>query len=161
MTGTDMCIKKLWEENLMTEISHLHKAAELLKKYEKKDWCEVIKNPEFPSPISLHENIDYVRDILATTVQFTTGKDDTYTKVEELPRNADFFRFQNIIQPSVEMTPSHKVIDMYLRRHRTDYRYQVAENPIEALRNRREDNTSVGRIPGAACSTDFKCNKCC
>ena len=158
MTESDMCIKKLWEENLMTEISHLHKAAELLKKYEKKDWCEVIKNPEFPAPISLHENIDYVRDILATTVQYTTGIDDTYTKIEDLPRNADFFLFQNIIQPSVEMTPSHKVIDIYLRRHRMDYRYQVAENPIEGLRNRREDNTCVGRVPGAAHSTDFKCN---
>lgn len=161
MTESDMCIKKLWEDHLMTEISHLHKAAELLKKYEKKDWCEVIKNPEFPAPISLHENIDYVRDILATTVQYTSCIDDNYLRVEDLPRNADFFRFQNIIQPSVEMTPSHKVIDMYLRRHRTDYRYQVAENPIEGLRNRREDNTCVGRVPGAACSTDFKCNKCC
>ena len=158
MTESDMCIKKLWEDHLMTEISHLHKAAELLKKYEKKDWCEVIKNPEFPAPISLHENIDYVRDILATTVQYTSCIDDNYLRVEDLPRNADFFRFQNIIQPSVEMTPSHKVIDMYLRRHRTDYRYQVAENPIEGLRNRREDNTCVGRVPGAAHSTDFKCN---
>lgn len=158
MTESDMCIKKLWEDHLMTEISHLHKAAELLKKYEKKDWCEVIKNPEFPAPISLHENIDYVRDILATTVQYTSCIDDNYLRVEDLPRNADFFRFQNIIQPSVEMTPSHKVIDMYLRRHRMDYRYQVAENPIEGLRNRREDNTCVGRVPGAAHSTDFKCN---
>ena len=158
MTECDMRIKRLWEAHLMTEISHLHKAAELLKKYEKKEWCEVIKSPEFPAPISLHENVNYVRDILGSTVQFTTGKDDSYVRVEDLPINADFFRFQNIIQPNVNMTPSHKVIETYLRRHRTDYRYQVAENPIPALRDRKNDNTSVGRVPGAAYSTGFKCN---
>ena len=37
MTETDGCIKALWEENLAMEIAHLHKAAELLKKYEKKN----------------------------------------------------------------------------------------------------------------------------
>ena len=158
MTECDMRIKRLWEAHLMTEISHLHKAAELLKKNEKKEWCEVIKSPEFPAPISLHENVNYVRDILGSTVQFTTGKDDSYVRVEDLPINDDFFRFQNIIQPNVNMTPSHKVIETYLRRHRTDYRYQVAENPIPALRDRKNDNTSVGRVPGAAYSTGFKCN---
>ena len=158
MTESDMCIKKLWEENLMLEIAHLHKAAELLKKYEKKDPCEVIKNPEFPAPLSLHENISYVRDILANTVQYTSLHDNNYVKVEELPANAEFFRYQQIIHPDVKITPSHNVIETYLRRHRMDYRYQVAENPIPALRNRREDNTDVGRVPGAAPSTDFECN---
>ena len=33
MTETDRYIKELWEENFAMEISHLHKAAELLKKY--------------------------------------------------------------------------------------------------------------------------------
>ena len=158
MTESDVCIRNLWEANLMTEISHLHRAADLLKKYEGKEWGEVIACAEFGAPISLHENIDYVRNILSTTVQYTTGEDDTYQKIEDLAPDADFFRFQKIIQPTVEMTPSHNVIENYLRRHRTDYRYQVAENPIEALRNRREDNTSVGRVAGAAQSTNFKCN---
>ncbi|MBQ9071332.1 MAG: hypothetical protein IJY23_08320 [Clostridia bacterium] len=157
MTESDMCIKKLWEDNLYTEIAHLHKAKELLQKYEGKEWQQVIKCGDFPAPISLHENIDYVRDVLANTVQFTTNRDE-YVKVENLPKDADFFRFQNIINPSTEIVPSHHVIDVYLRRHRTDYRYEVAENPIPALRNRRCDNTDVGRVPGAAESTDFSCN---
>ena len=37
MTESNPCIKKLWEQNLEMEIAHLHRAAELLKKYEKKD----------------------------------------------------------------------------------------------------------------------------
>lgn len=43
-TETDRYIKRLWEENFAMEVSHLHKAAELLRKYEGKEWQEVIKN---------------------------------------------------------------------------------------------------------------------
>ena len=158
MTEVDMYVKQLWQDHLLTEISHLHRAADLLKKYEQKEWCEVIKCGEFPAPISLHENIDYVRRILNDTVQYTTGKDDTYVRVEELPKNADFFRYQERIQPTVEMTPSHDVIEKYISIFRHDYRYEVAPNPHEQLRCRTKDNTSVGRLPGAASSGEFKCN---
>ena len=158
MTETDARIKKFWEQNLDFEIAHLHKAADLLKKYEHKDWCEVIKDGEFPAPISLHENIDYVRKILGETVQYTSVKEG-YKKVKDLPKDADFFRFQEITNPTVEIVPSHNVIDMYIRRHGADYRYQVAPSPVPELRNRRQDNTSVGRKPNAAESTEFCCNE--
>ena len=157
MTETDPYIKELWEQNLQFEISHLHKAAELLKKYECKEWQEVIKDGEFPAPIRLHENIEYVRKILGSTVQYTTDKDD-YVKVRNLPNDADFFRFQNIINPTTEIVPSHCVIEGFIKRRGADYRYQVAPNPVPELRNRRQDNTSVGRKPDAAKSTQFDCN---
>lgn len=158
MTETDPYVKCLWEYNLCTEIGHLHRARELLEKYEGKQWQQVIPCGEFPAPISLHENIEYVRKILADTVQYTSGRDNTYEKVECLPTDADFFNFQKTTNPTVQMVPSHNVIDNYLRRHRQDYRFEVAENPIPELRNRREDNTDVGRVPHAANSTDFTCN---
>ncbi len=158
MTETDPYVKELWEQNLEMEIAHLHKAAELLKKYEGKDWEEVIKDGEFPAPISLHENIDYVRKILGDTVQYTTVKDG-YKRVKDLPSDADFFRFQSIINPTTQIVPSHCVIENFISKRGADYRYQIAPNPIPELRNRREDNTSVGREPGAAPSTGFYCNK--
>ena len=157
-TETDSRIRKLWEQNLEFEIAHLHKAAELLKKYEKKDWQEVIPDGAFPEPISLHENIDYVRKILGETVQFTTVK-DCYKKINALPENADFFRFQEITNPTTQIVPSHCVIEGYIRRHGADYRYQVAPSPVPELRNRRQDNTDVGRKPNAAESTKFYCNE--
>ena len=157
-TETDPYVRSLWELYLAFEISHLHKAAELLQKYEGKEWCEVIKDPVFPKPLSLHENIDYVRKILETTVQYTSHRED-YVRVRELPDDADFFRFQKTIQPTAQMTPSHIVIENYIRRKGTDYRYQVAPSPVPELRNRRQDNTCVGRKPDAAESTDFFCNK--
>lgn len=157
MTETDAYIKGLWEENLSIEISHLHKAAELLKKYEKKNWDEVIPCGDFPAPISLHENVEYVRKILNDTVQYTS-KQENYVKVSQLPKDADFFRFQNTVNPTVQIVPSHCAIEEYIRRRGADYRFQVAPSPISELRNRRQDNTSVGRKPNAAESTDFFCN---
>ncbi|MBQ8291833.1 MAG: hypothetical protein IJX88_04945 [Clostridia bacterium] len=158
MTETDPYIKALWEENFEMEIAHLHKAAELLKKYEGKDWQEVIKDPVFPEPLSLHENIDYVRKILGETVQYTSVIED-YKRVDDLQKDADFFRYQNIINSCVQSVPSHTVIENFIRRRGADYRYQVAPGPVPELRNRREDNTDVGRKPNAAQSTEFFCNK--
>ena len=157
VTETDGYIKNLWEENLSFEISHLHRAVDLLKKYENKDWQEVIPCGDFPAPISLHENIDYVRKILDDTVQFTTDRDN-YVKIKDLPSDADFFKFQNITNPNVDIVPSHNVIQTEIARRGMDYRYQTAPNPIEQLRDRRVDNTSVGRKPNATSSSNFYCN---
>ena len=157
MTETCRYIKDLWEENLSIEISHLHKAVELLKKYEGKDWQEVIPCGDFPAPISLHENVEYVRNVLGNTVQYTSKRED-YVKVNCLPADADFFRFQDIVNPTTQIVPSHCVIQEYIRRHGADYRFQVAPSPVPELRNRRMDNTTVGRKPNAAESSDFKCN---
>ena len=160
MTETDPYIKNLWEMNLSFEISHLHKAAELLKKYECKDWQEVIKDGEFPAPISLHENKEYVRKILGDTVQYTASRED-YVRVKDLPKDADFFRFQEIVNPTTQIVPSHCVIENFIRRRGADYRYQIAPSPIPELRNRRQDNTTVGRKPDGAPSNGFFCNKDC
>jgi hypothetical protein len=157
-TESDRRIKSFWEENLAFEIAHLHKAAELLKKYERKEWQEVIPCGDFPEPISLHENVDYVRKILGDTVQFTSDREN-YVNLKCLPQDADFFRYQNKINNSVQSVPSHCVINSYIRRHGADYRYQIAPSPVPELRNRRQDNTNVGRKPDAANSTDFYCNK--
>ncbi len=157
LTETDPYVKNLWEENLSFEISHLHKAAELLERYEGKEWQSVIKDGEFPAPISLHENIDYVRKILTDTVQFTSDKEN-YVKVKDLPENADFFAYQRIINPTTDIVPSHRVIEEHIKRYGADYRFQTAPNPIPELQDRRKDNTSVGRKPDAAPSSSFFCN---
>jgi hypothetical protein len=99
-----------------------------------------------------------VRDVLKNTVQFTSDLED-YKKLEELPQTASFFDFQKIINTPVCAVPSHVVIDSYICKKGADYRFETKENPIPALRNRREDNTCVGRVEGAAQSTEFKCNE--
>ena len=158
MTETDHRIKQFWEENLEIEISHLHNAAHLLEKYEHKHWQEIIPCGDFPPPLCLHENISYVRDVLANTVQFT-GHREEYEKLEKLPDSADFFKWQKIIAPDMDMVPSHNVIEKHIQLCGKDYRYETAPNPIDTLRDRFYDNTSVGRVKNAAHSTAFKCNK--
>lgn len=157
LTETDPYVKSIWEEHLKMEIAHLHKASDLLEKYENKKWQEVIPDGDFPEPISLHENIEYVRNVLNNTVQFT-GNLEEYININKLAKDANFFKYQNIINPMPEIVPSHIVIDTHIKGYGRDYRYEVAPNPIEQLRNRRCDNICVGIVPNEAKSTDFSCN---
>lgn len=157
MTETDKYVKCIWEECLNEEVSHLHKAAELLKKYEGKEWNQVIHDGNFPKPLCLHENIAYVRDVLKNTVQFTGCRED-YERVEKLPDSADFFKFQKIIAPCTDIVPSHNVICSHIQRTGRDYRFECKENPVQELRCRTCDNTMVGREKNAADSTCFECN---
>ncbi len=156
-TETDPHIKNIWEKHLECEIAHLHKAAELLKKYERKDAEEVIKDGAFPAPLSLHENVDYVRDVLKNTVQYTSVREE-YARIRDLAEDADFFCWQKGLQSTAQTTPSHIVIDDYICRKGKDYRFEIAPSPHPELQNRKEDNTTVGRKANAASSTDFSCN---
>jgi len=157
VTETNPYVKSIWEQNLQMEIAHLHKANELLQKYENKNWQQVIPDGNFPAPISLHENIEYVRNILDTTVQYT-GNLEEYINVNKLGPNANFFQFQNIMNPTPIIVPSHTVIESHIDCFGEDYRFEVAPNPVEELRNRNKDNTSVGRVPNATESYGFSCN---
>ena len=84
---TDASIRDLWGFMLEQEIVHLHIACELLKKYEGKEWQQVIPGGEFPAPLRLESNIPYVRDVLAHTVQNTALREN-YVNVCTLPENA-------------------------------------------------------------------------
>ena len=48
MTECDPMVRRIWEECLQQEIAHLHKAKDLLWKYEQKDWMQVVGSGEFP-----------------------------------------------------------------------------------------------------------------
>ena len=141
----DPYIKEIWEQLFTEEVSMLHHAADLLKKYENKEWQQVIPDGTFPELLTLGENIAYVRDILNNTVNNTTIKDD-YVDVKTLGNDSSFYKFQSKVNSNIENVPSHKVIEEYIAKYNEDYRFETAENPIEELRNRTSDNTSVGRL---------------
>ena len=102
--------------------------------------------------------MEYVRHILGSTVQFTGACED-YEKIEKLPEDADFFSYQKMLIGDVDNVPSHNVIEKHIQLCGKDYRYETAPNPVDALRDRFYDNTSVGRVKNAAFSTEFRCNK--
>ena len=141
---SDPYIKLIWEEMLMQEITHLHKAAELLARYERKQWQQVIPDGTFPELLHFCENIDYVRDVLANTV-YQTSILDNYVEVDKVPDTSKFFFFQNALNGNEASVPSHEVIERYIRQRGKDYRFEVKEHPVQALRNSTSDNTTVGR----------------
>ncbi len=145
-TESDAYVRSIWEQNLGQELAHLHKAAELLERYEGKHWQQVIPDPEFPAPIVLEANIPYVRSVL-TTVQ-NTWKENEIVPVQSLDASASFFSFQNLARGEDEkQVASHAVIDQAAARLGRDYRFETAPHPVHELRSRTQDNTAVGRDP--------------
>ncbi|MEG2310720.1 MAG: hypothetical protein RSB76_01880 [Clostridia bacterium] len=143
---TNPRIKCIWEQCFQQEVSHLHIACDLLKKYENKEWQQIIPDGTFPNLISLHQNIDYVREALKNTVNYTSIHED-YMQVCQIPSNSNFFFYQQKVNCNVSCVPSHIVIDKYIDKSCKDYRYETALNPILELQNRESDNTCVGRQP--------------
>jgi len=145
-TETDLHIRSVWQLLLEQEISHLHKAAELLERLEGKHYTQVVGEGTFPEPLKLESNIDYVRGVLSSTVQNTSLREG-YADVGTLPADADFFSYQKKVCPAPDIVPSHLVIEKAVHKNGQDYRFETQPNPIEELRDRRKDNTTVGRAP--------------
>jgi len=141
---TDLYVKKVWEHFFQLEVAHLHKAAQLLKTYEKKDWQQVIPGGEFPAPFHFEPNIEYVRSAL-NMVDFTAEKEE-FKPVNMLPKDYDFFLYQKAVNGNVDAVPSHQVIDRSIRLRGKDYRAETAPSPVPALQNRTVDNTTLGRM---------------
>lgn len=141
---TDPRVRKIWEIMLEQELSHLHKAAELLEKYEKRDYLSVFPEPEFPEPLSFSkDNIPYVREVLKNTVRMTSKGED-YVEVASLPKDDVFFTHNKKVNGKSCCVPSHAVIDSYLCAHGEDFRFETEPNPVPELACRTRDNTSVG-----------------
>lgn len=145
---TDENVKALWDRHLTDEIAHLHKAAELLKTYENKDWQQVIPDGKFPMLLSFNDNIEnnkaYVRATLKNTVNNAAILEE-YTSVDELPENYEFFKYNDRVNGATAAVASHRVIDKYISEFGKDYRFEESEHPVPELRDRKRDNTEIGR----------------
>lgn len=157
MSETDPYVKCVWEECLNQEIAHVQRANELLQKYEGKDYTSVVGEGSFPELLILHPNIEYVRKVLADTVQLTSVKED-YVNVSQLSPDAPFYYVQNRVNGDGSIVPTHNVICAEIERRGSDYRFECGPNPIPQLRNRRCDNIEVGRVPLDIPTPGFTCN---
>lgn len=145
---TDEDVRALWERHLLDEIVHLHIAAEMLEKYEKKDRREVIPDGVFPTPLAFSKNAEnnkaYIRSILKNTVKNTAVLEE-YAPVSSLPKDHEFFKYNAKVNGSISSVPSHKVISDYIAERGEDYRFEESIHPVSELRDRTNDNTTVGR----------------
>ena len=149
-TETDPRVRDIWAILFEQEVSHLHAAADLLETYEGREAAQVIPDGTFPEPLLLTGNIEYVRGVLGCTVCNTALRED-WTNVNDLSPRADFFKYQSIVNRDLNDVESHAIIERVIARDGEDYRFETAPNPVPALRDRRADNTSVGRVQGAEC----------
>lgn len=144
-TETDSYIKNVWEAMFEKELMHLHIAEGLLREYEGREWQQVIPKAEFPAPLRLESNIPYVREILGATVCNTCCREN-YVDVASLPQGGTFADYQQQVNVPLENVTTHAVIEQYIARNGQDYRFETAPNPVPELRDRKVDNTGVGRV---------------
>ncbi len=147
-TETDAQLKKAWERLFEQEVAHLHAAVRLMQKAENKSFEQVVGKGDFPAPVNLCSNIDYVRGVLTASVQLTSTR-ESYANVDSFKPEVDFFKYQSRVNKNIPDVPSHAVIEAHIANRGEDYRFETCENPIPALRDRKRDNTEVGRVPGA------------
>lgn len=164
-TECDPAIRRIWEQCLIQEIAHLHKAKDMLWKYENKDWMQVIPNGEFPQILALRPNVDYVREIIRTTTGNTHNK-ESVVPLMTLSTDHRFYDYQNTVNHNVKDVASHVVIERRIQGKGCDYRFEVGLNPVEELRDRKNDNTQIARencaTPASTqvCGTSDGCCKC-
>ncbi|MEJ6951783.1 hypothetical protein [Natronospora cellulosivora (SeqCode)] len=139
----DPNVKSVWEMHLNQELSHLHKAAELLQNYENKEWQQVVPGP-FPKLLRFHDTKDYVRKILGEQIELTADREEL-ENVNDLAENHTFFTYQNMVNHDLKSVPSHIVIENRQKAKSEDYRYEEQENAVESLRDRTKDNTEIAR----------------
>lgn len=156
MTECDPMVRRIWEECLQQEIAHLHKAKDLLWKYEQKDWMQVVGSGEFPQILVLGPNVEYVREIIKLTTG-NTQKEEQVVPLLKLKDNDEFYWYQNVVNGNVCSVASHNVIERYIQAKGTDYRFELAKNPLCELRDRHCDNTQLARDMSATPLSSMVC----
>ncbi len=140
----DANVKSIWEMHLQQEIAHLHDAVDLLRKYENKEWQQVIPGGEFPKLLQFHDTRDYVRQILGQQILLTANREE-YAPVPQLPKDHEFFFYQNKVNHDVNAVASHNVIVEHQKKCNIDYRAEAKTNPVQELTDRTVDNTTIAR----------------
>ena len=142
---TDAYIKDVFYKRYLEECGHLQYVAGLLQKYEGKPWQAVYTcGGDFPELLHLEGNIDYVRGVLAKTINYTRSGEG-YVELKSLSDSAPYFKYQKMNIKKPENLPSHVVIKNHIKEFGQDYRYETKKNPVPSLTDRRVDNVDVAR----------------
>lgn len=139
----DSNVKSVWELHLNQELAHLHKAAELLNKYENKQWEQVVP-AEFPKLLQFHDTRDYVRQVLGSQIELAACQ-ESLKNVNDLASDHGFFEYQNKVNHDVGAVESHAIIERHVQQKGEDYRDESKPNPVPGLSDRKYDNTDIAR----------------
>lgn len=146
-TETDGRIKDIYKLHLEQELNHLKIASDLLYKYEGREWWQLFRyGAEFPQIVKLHENKEYVREVMSTIRN--TGNKTEITDINSMPDDAAYFKYQKQVNARPDQVASHAVIERYINKFGEDYRYEDKQSAEKTLRDRKHDNMDLGRVKG-------------
>lgn len=129
----DPRIKKIWNMALEMELGHLQKACEIFRKYEKRDPEELLPE-DFPPPLILQSQMEYVRDILSKQVNLTANGTDIVS-VDKLPKDHRYFAYQRKVNQ--KFIPSQEVIREHIDKFKQDYRFEaLGAHPVGIYQKR-------------------------
>lgn len=142
---TDEYIKDIFYTRYLEECGHLQYVANLLLKYEGKPWQAVYTcGGDFPELLSFEGNIEYIRGVLAKTINYTRCGEE-YCTLADTPDKSNYFRYQKMNIKKPDNVPSHLVISNHIKEYGTDYRFETKKNPVQELQDRTHDNVCVAR----------------
>ncbi|ETK37490.1 hypothetical protein [Microbispora sp. ATCC PTA-5024] len=127
-TESDPKVKAIWELHLNMELEHLRIAADLFRRHDGRDPEQVVA-PALPQPVTFEPNKDYLRELIATQIDYTTLGTGYVQEAHER-----FQRFQEQIHDAVEPA-SERVIDENRARSGEEYRLETeGTHPLYSLR---------------------------
>ena len=148
-TETDPKLKQVWEMFLGFELEHLKIAAEMLKKYEKRDPEEIV-GTTLPTPGTFEENKAYVADVLLNTVDKRLMPDGRFARMSDLPANWPSYAYQRIVNSAG--APSEEAVRLRMEsagqslvRAGEDLARRTAEFRLKTLDAEKAPNTAPER----------------
>ena len=130
---TDRNIKPIWELHLNMEISHLNTVAEIAR--------QMGFDPEqslpatFPEPLLFKSQVDYVRQILGSQVEYNACETEIGPP-DKLPQNERYQQYQQTV--NAKGAPTEEIIDRNRSKNGRDYRQELAgEHPVKEFRQKR------------------------
>ncbi|QYC42898.1 hypothetical protein Nocox_26490 [Nonomuraea coxensis DSM 45129] len=126
-TESDPKVKNIWELHLNMELEHLRLAAELFKKHDGRD-PEQVCAPELPQAVTFEPNKAYLRELLATQIDYTTLGTGYVQEAHER-----FEKMQEAVMGG-EQPASERVITENRAKSGREYRLQTeGEHPVHSL----------------------------
>jgi hypothetical protein len=128
----DPRIRKIWQMHLEQELEHLHLAGEAMKKFDKRDPQELFPSPGLPKPIIFQSNIDYVRKILETQVDYNAFETE-FMPADRFPKDGRYGFYQSTV--NADEVPSELVIEQHVQKFGSEYRQEIqGQHPVERFR---------------------------
>lgn len=127
-TETDPKVKAIWELHLNMELEHLRIAAEMMRRHDGREPQEILA-PRLPAPVTFEPNKGYIREVIATQIDYTTLGTGYVQEAHER-----FQRWQAQIHGDQE-PPSERVIDENRAKSGREYRLESeGTHPMYSLR---------------------------